>query len=357
MPRGPRAVSDLATEQEAADAVLTFTYPDRLLTGQPLTDLESIEIYRVVNPAPALTAARPAASSAGPRTDEAPAAAARRAATAARAAEESFRTEAQRIAVLPLAALARATRGATIVYRDPLPPIFARPPEPTSLAYAVVSVRRNGERSPLSNITVLAPAVPPGAPVILAVTPEEGRICLEWLAPETNLFGRKPVAVGGYFVYRRALPEEEYETPVNPAPVPGTDYVDTTAPSGAKLAYTVRATLPLKPKVEGPPAEEAAVDFRDVFAPPAPARLDALSEKALVRLVWDPVASPDLAGYALFRAEGSAAPVRLNKELVKDAFAADETAQSGHSYRYTVRAVDAAGNVSEPSPEAVAEPF
>src|SRR5713226_2109832 len=70
LPRGPRAVSDLSVEQEGGEAVLTFSYPDRLLTGQPLTDLESIEIYRVINPSPALTSPRPAAAASGPKTDE-----------------------------------------------------------------------------------------------------------------------------------------------------------------------------------------------------------------------------------------------------------------------------------------------
>ncbi len=37
------------------DAVLSFSFPDRLLTGAPLTDLETIEVYRVVKPSPALT--------------------------------------------------------------------------------------------------------------------------------------------------------------------------------------------------------------------------------------------------------------------------------------------------------------
>lgn len=356
LPRGPRAVSDVAVEQEAADAVVTFTYPDRLMTGQPLTDLESIAIYRAIDPPPALTT--PATAPPGARTDEAPAAGARRAAAAARMAQESFLRESQRVAVLPLAALARHTRGATLVYRDSLTPLYEKPPGPTTVAYAVVSVRRNGEKSPLSNIALLAPAVPAGAPVLLAVTPEEGRICLEWLPPETNLYGGKlVVGVGGYFIYRRALPDEEYGAPLNAAPVPGTSYVDTSAPYGSKLVYTLRATLANKPKVEGAPSEEAGVDYRDVFPPPAPARLDALPEKGLVRLVWDPVAAPDLAGYAVFRAEGDGAPARWNKELIKESFTADETAQAGHRYRYTVRAVDASGNMSPPSPEAVAEPF
>jgi hypothetical protein len=164
------------------------------------------------------------------------------------------------------------------------------------------------------------------------------------------------VEAGGYYLYRRILPEEEYEAPINVKPVPGTAYVDAAAPYG-KLAYTVRAILPDKPKVEGAPADEAGLDYRDVFPPAAPAHLDALPEANLVRLVWDPVPPPDLAGYIVFRAEGDGQPERLNAEPTKDSFMTDTSATPGHRYRYTVRAVDKAGNVSEPSPEAIAEPL
>jgi hypothetical protein len=356
LPRGPRAVSDLAVEQEAGEAVLTFSYPDRLLNGQPLTDLDSIEIYRVADPPPALTAPRPATGGGPvPKTDEAPVAGARRAAAAARAAEEAFLHEAVRVVSLPVAEISKHTRGASVVYRDGLGPLLKNGKLPASLAYAVVSKRRKGEKSPLSNFALLAPAVPPGAPVILAVTPEEGRICLEWLPPAGDLLGR-PVELGGYFVYRRILPEEEYDRPLNAKPVSGTAYVDAGAPYG-KLVYTLRATLPDKPKVEGAPAEEAALDYRDDFPPPAPARLDGLSEAGLVRLVWDPVAAPDLAGYIVFRAEGGGEPTRLTPEPVKDSFVTDNTAKPGTRYRYTVRAVDTAGNIGPPSPEAIAEPL
>src|SRR5262249_12491540 len=147
---------------------------------------------------------------------------------------------------------------------------------PAALAYAVVSKRRAGQKSPLSNIAALAPAIPPDAPVILALTPEDGRICLEWLPPGADMLGQ-PAKIGGYFLYRRILPEEEYDKPLNDKPFPGTSYVDAGAPYG-KLAYTIRATLPDKPKVEGAPAAEAVADYRDIFPPPAPARLDALPE-------------------------------------------------------------------------------
>jgi len=355
-PRGPNAVSDLAAGQEGAAAVLTFNFPDRLVSGDPLTDLEAIEIHRAVGPSPAITAPRrPSAGGASPG-DPAPAAAARRAAANLRLAEEAFYAESERIARLPLPALSRHTQGATIRYEDPLFDLLAKGEAPAPLAYAVVSVRRNGERSPLSNIALLSPDVPAGPPVLLSVTPEEGRICIEWLPPEKDLLGR-PAQVGGYRVYRRSLPDEEYAAPLNAEPIAGTTFVDTSAPYGAAHVYTVRATLPQKPRVEGLPAEEAGLLYRDLFPPPAPARLDALPEGNFVRLLWDPVAPPDLAGYLIFRAEGTGEPVPLTEAPIQETFFTDSALSPGKRYRYTVRAIDSAGNRSAPSPEAVAEPL
>ncbi|HEY3202359.1 MAG TPA: hypothetical protein VGL03_01750 [Thermoanaerobaculia bacterium] len=363
IPRGPNAVSDLATEQEGGEAVLTFSFPDRLLTGAPLTDLASIEIYRVVRPSSALLApkktgpaAPPTTSATGPGVVNVPGGAGRRAATNVRLAEEAFYREARLAASLPLAAIAELTRGASVVYRDSLSPLWTKGQGPEPLAYAVVSVRRDGERSPLSNIATLLPAVPPEAPVLVAAIPEEGRVCLEWSAPEKDILGQ-PVSIRGYEIYRRILPQEEYEAPLNAKPVTGTTYVDTTAPYGAALVYTIRATLEKNPKVEGLPAEELGLFFRDVFPPPPPARLDALSEGNLVRLLWDPVDAPDLAGYVVYRAEAAGAPMRLSKETISDPFYTDESVEPGKRYRYTVHSIDRAGNESGPSPEAVAEPF
>ena len=49
--------------------------------------------------------------------------------------------------------------------------------------------------------------------------------------------------VGGYEVYRRILPEEEYDRPLNPKPVAAVSYVDVGAPYGTPLVYTVRADI------------------------------------------------------------------------------------------------------------------
>ena len=363
LPRGPHAIKDLAAEQEGGDAVLTFSYPDRLLNGLPLTDLDSIEIYRLpgATPAPVLPSASMSGgmgmvAGTGTTGGLTLGAATRHAAANIRMAEQGFYRDAVQVAKLPVGELARRTRGATIVYRDDLLPLFGKTPSVPSQGYAVVSVRRTGDRSPISNIAIIAPDIPPGAPEILALTPEEGRVCLDWLAPEKDMTG-KPAAIGGYKVYRRALSEDEYGAPLTPAPFPGTSYTDTSAPYGGPIVYTVRATLPGKPQIEGLPALEAGLDYRDIYPPQAPRRLDALSEGKVVRLFWDPVSAADLAGYIVFRAEGDGAPARLTPQPIKDSFLTDESVKPRVRYRYTVRAIDTTGNLGPPSPEAIAEPF
>lgn len=363
LPRGPNAVSNLTVEQEGDDAVLTFAFPDRLLNGAPLTDLSEIDVLRVANPPPGLGTPRPAGPAGRPSTGvtgtgavNLPGATERHAATNVRLAEETFYQSARVVAKLSLSAIAELTRGASVVYRDPLTPLLEKEGKPSPLAYAVVSVRRGGERSPLSNIVTLTPDIAPAAPTLLPPYPQEGRLCLEWTPPTTDVLGR-PVEVGGYYVYRRILPQEEFEAPLNAKPEAGLSYTDLTAPYGASLVYTVRAVLAKNPKVEGLPAEELPVVYRDVYPPAAPSRLDALSEGNRVRLVWTPVDAPDLAGYLVFRAAGDGAPALLNASPVTDPFFTDEAVAQGTRYRYFVVAVDRAGNRSGPSPEAVAEPF
>ena len=197
LPQGPNAVKDLVVEQEGGEAVLTFSYPDRLLDGRPLTDLDAIEIYRLAGATP--SPAQPSQASAGAGSgalDKAPGGAARRAALSVRMAEQGFYRYAAPVARLPVAELARRTRGATIVYRDDLLPLFQKE-RVSSEGYAVVSVRRTRDRSPLSNIAIITPEIPPGPPEILALTAEEGRVCLEWLPPEHDMAG-KPARIGGY---------------------------------------------------------------------------------------------------------------------------------------------------------------
>jgi hypothetical protein len=353
LPQGPAAVTDLAAEQEGAEILLTFTLPDRLASGEPLTDLGAIEVWRLVDASTA-DATPPAPPQGGEGVgDRMPGYVARRAATDLRQFQQRFYDRAKLAGRLEGEALQTATRGSSVVFRDPLAGLVTPGAEPPRIAAAVVGVRSGGERSPLSNIVVIATEIPPDAPGAVTARAEEGKVTLEWTPPARDLLGAE-AKIGGYFVYRRVLPEPLPSAPLNTEPLAEPRYVDVKPPFG-ELGYLVRAILPEKPKVEGPSTPETTVTYRDVWAPPAPARLDALPERGGVRLVWDPSAAEDLAGYVVERAPEGGAFSRLTAAPLTEPLYIDQTAAPAVRYRYVVRAVDKAGNLGSASPEASAQ--
>ncbi len=352
LPTRPARTRDLAVEQQGESAELSFAFPSTRVDGAPLRDLVEIDVYRMESPSPALTAET---VTTGARSDRAPISGERRKAEAERRREEQIVAASRRVATIPSDLFSAATRGSRMVWRDDLRP-FLSLPHPPPLAWAVVTVRRNGERSEVSNIATLTPAVPPLAPEDLLADAEPDRICLEWRAPEKDLSGAA-VEIAGYRVYRRLLSDPDYGAPLTADPVASADFADTSAAYGSTYVYTVTAIAKDRAKAEGPPAIQFGVEYRDVFPPPAVERVDALPEETRVRLSWTAVEAADLAEYRIFRSEGDAAPVLLGKTPADRTEFDDETVSPGRTYRYTVRPVDKSGNVGMASPEAVAKPF
>ena len=99
--------------------------------------------------------------------------------------------------------------------------------------------------------------------------------------------------------------------------------------------------------------EVSSTDTGADVPPSAPASLSATGEVDSVSLAWDAVTADDLAGYSVFRGEGSTAPATDGQPLsgtdpVTATSYTDATAVGGSTYTYAVVAVDAAGNRSEP---------
>jgi fibronectin type 3 domain-containing protein len=86
-----------------------------------------------------------------------------------------------------------------------------------------------------------------------------------------------------------------------------------------------------------------------VGAPSAPTGLTALAEPGALEIRWSPSAEGDLASYRVYRAEPNSPPARLAEVPAGTTLYRDETAARGAPYRYTVTAVDQAGNESAPS--------
>lgn len=100
----------------------------------------------------------------------------------------------------------------------------------------------------------------------------------------------------------------------------------------------------------GAPSELVTLNARDIFPPGVPASVQAVAdpEAHAIDLSWSPDIEPDIAGYIVYRRETNsrANPVRVSPAgLVAPSFR-DASALPGHSYAYSVSAIDRDGNES-----------
>ena len=312
----PKAVNDLVVAQRGAKVILSWSYPSTTTAGQKLGDIRRIVVYRTVEALAADAIAK--VPPIGP---------------------QQFTRLRQRIDSIEKADLPGATVGAKLVYEDS-PPLHGR------LSYAVVTEAT--ATSALSNIASLVPVNPPLAPPdsLTASAKPEG-IVLTWKsnAPAYNLYRTAP---------NQTI--DELALPINPAPVAKTTYTD--VPPYGTYQYVVTSVVPSgKPIIESDPSAPATAQFKDLQAPPTPTGLTALVETKAVRLVWDAVDAPDLAGYRIWRTEGSGiekltpvgkVPLVFDHPLTQTNYT-DATVHPGISYFYEVIAVDKSGNESKPA--------
>jgi len=109
-------------------------------------------------------------------------------------------------------------------------------------------------------------------------------------------------------------------------------------------------------EIEGDDSQPVALHARDTFPPAVPGGLQAvysgLAQQKLVDLTWAPNTDADLAGYHVYRREGSGPPTRISTQLVTTPAFRDTNITAGRAYYYSVTAVDLRGNESAKSPEA-----
>jgi hypothetical protein len=153
----------------------------------------------------------------------------------------------------------------------------------------------------------------------------------------------------GFWIYRRAT-AGRYENPLLPAPSPEKSYVDAGAAAGQDWCYVVRAVVSNDPLIESASSNEACLTARDVAPPTVPAGLTLLARPGALELRWSPSPEPDLAFYRVYRAAPTGGALRIAEVQASTTLFLDATATEGTAYRYTISAVDRAGNESEPSP-------
>jgi hypothetical protein len=192
---------------------------------------------------------------------------------------------------------------------------------------------------------------------VTATAKPEG-VVLVWSAPQKAMTGNEKPRIVGYNIYRspKGQPAEELATPLNTAPVSQTTYTDTPPYGAHQYVVTAIASTGL-PRIESDPSAPATAEFKDLLAPPPPTGLTALVETKAVRLVWDAVDAPDLAGYRIYRTEGTGEKelkvVGKNSLVVQPPLTqtnyTDTGVRPGISYFYEVTSIDKSGNESKPA--------
>ncbi|MEE8137609.1 MAG: hypothetical protein V3T81_01860 [Thermoanaerobaculia bacterium] len=233
-----------------------------------------------------------------------------------------------------------AVSGGRLILRLPLSDIS--PEENEARIYAVKTRAGRRRISAFSNLVKILPWGPPSPPSSLAVTARPAGVHLSWTSEEPGL---------GFHVYRRAAQSREYSEPIFTASPELDSYLDSGALYGSRYIYTVTAVSSRQPLVESAIAAEYEIDYQDRFPPPTPGNLVALAEEARVRLLWEPTAAADLAGYRILRREPGAELQPIHTDPVVGQEYLDRQVVSGRTYGYAIVAVDQKGNRSPASEE------
>lgn len=344
-PRPPRpvvpvAVTDLSAQQSGDKVALTFTVPMRSTEGDALDEFPDLEIYRAHIPA-------------GEKAKEPD----NLIYTVPSALVETYLLDPD-----PMAAK-------RVRFEDPVRPEDLQAHGAEQWVYTVrtrASQRRNSAPSNVVALRVLP--VPSGVGRVQASVTETG-VELQWAAAPPS--ATAPVV--GYRVYRAEIVEgKEVDAAADPAKAelaspprllavaPSAAWTDTQVEFGRGYRYTVRSVAQHGAEsVEAADSEPVVVVPRDTFAPAAPANLVAVpvpatqEAPASIELSWGISAEPDVAGYHVYRSDGTREE-KLTRDLLLTPSFRDTSVAPGRRYIYRVTATDRAGNESLQS-EAVVE--
>lgn len=345
----PAATTDLVVTQRADRVLLSWSYPALSTAGRSLTAIRRISIHRYEEELPVPAGGRDPGTltpSGADTTEPQPIVLFSKIPTIA---EAQFSKLSTKVHSIEKANLAGATVGSRLLFTD-APPFRSRDGRPVRLTYAVVTEGEEARSQP-SNLAILVPLPVSIPPENVTATAKAEGVTVSWAVPGKSVSGDSGPVISGYNIFRTTpgAAVGDVPVPVNSAPVRGTMYEDT--PGYGEHEYRVSAVATTGPPlIQSDLSTPARVTFRDLVPPPAPVNLTALIETKLVRLLWEPVTAPDLAGYNVYRIEGRHR-LKLTPTPAKEPNFLDISIDIGIFYTYEVTAVDTNGNESAASPQ------
>jgi hypothetical protein len=273
-------------------------------------------------------------------------------------------------------------------YTDALPPEL-RDGQPRLLRYEVrLSNHRQQDAGASNPAFTAAGSAPPAIRSATAGATAQG-IVVRWKAPVAEASAAPPpearllvrierdrvVQAGEEQPAKReaqaGVPQpmrQVLETPEHPSGAKGQPWspsntLDVHAALNRSYRYTVRLVEQLTLgghalEISSAPGQTGIVEAKDLFPPAVPENLAVVANASggTIDLSWNADADADLAGYFVYRRaiEGAATPERVSgaKPLPTPNWS-DTQAKRGVRYAYSVSAVDASGNQSALSTEAV----
>lgn len=247
-------------------------------------------------------------------------------------------------------------------YTDQLPALLLRDDPAAELFYAVSVLNQHGRSAGLSNkasVPVVV-ALPPPSDFRPQVTADG--VLLSWTGSPQSTETQQLRHI--YRVYRR---EEgtKADTIVGEMPFGALrTYLLLDHSFEWEKSYAYRATIVHLIQIEGRPETQFEGDdtpsrqvfAHDIFPPAVPSGLQAVfsgvGQQPFIDLIWAPDTDADLAGYNVYRHEPGMAEQKINSEIVKTPAFRDTNVSPGHTYFYSVSAIDVRGNESAHSAEA-----
>jgi hypothetical protein len=345
-------VSDLAAAQSGNTVVLTFTIPKETADHRTATTPPAVEIYRAIH-------ATPGASSATGGT-------------------------LALLVTVPASMVPTYIADGKFRYVDPLTSGDFLTNDQQSAASYTVRTRASAKKESADSNRAKLNIYPASLPIIdLQAQAAESAINLTWSAPQTTLTGSAP-AITGYKIYRASAAASPLSASVpsaDGAAAPSTaapkltsplteigestspQYRDTDVQPEKSYVYSVRSTIAAggSPDAAAKPLESAdsnmaAVTLHDIYPPSVPTQVIVTPVPAEpgtpphMDLSWNINPETDLAGYNIYRSDQAGAHgARVNTDVLPTPAFSDSSAQPGHTYYYSVTAVDRTGNESVPS--------
>jgi hypothetical protein len=310
--RLPAAASTLTVTVEGRAVILTWANPDRRVDGSALRDLESIRVFR--------RAEEPAAP-----------------------VKPAMLSRGRVVGYEQIAAIrpdspdasgdARFTDRANLAYGQ-------------RYVYVVTAVDSRGRSSAPSPRAAVVFLAAPQSPRDLTAEPGDRQVRLRWSAPESFLDGQPAVEPLRYVVLRAV--GDAPLAPITAEPIAAATYTDTGVTNDVDYRYAVAAVrVDNAGQARGEASSPVAASPARATAPDAPTGLVAIPTPRSVRLAWNEVRDPEVAAYAVYRAEGPGAFARIATTPAGSTVFADVDVQPGRAYRYTVTAIDRARRPNE----------